>query len=244
MAQHSTSALDDQFPLHPQEIRSAALQAASRITARLARDDTDPAAATDVALDLAEKFETYIEYGTPTEVGGAPEDLWVKPGFFPPLDPEKVEAGRRKLMVALGMMTERYMDCSCPQCVEARRLRDEQRGRCDHCDKPYTGGSAGGGLPSQYWCDDHRPDDIGGPGYPADQDAPTPTPLPAIDLVDELAAALARANEERDTTQYPKWRPDAEAALVVFRERLLEMPGGTTVEDVFRSLFGNVGATQ
>jgi len=30
---------------------------------------------------------------------------------------------------------------------------------CDHCDKPQTGGAAGGGQPPEHWCDDHRPDE-------------------------------------------------------------------------------------
>lgn len=242
MAQHSTPALDDQFPLHPQEIRSAALQAAARIATRLAFADT----AADVTLSLAERFEDYISTGRtipwpaaldPRTVTTAPEPA--------PLTEEQLAAGGEKLMAALGLKasTPRVSGCSCYACTEARRLRARQIGRCDHCDKPFTGGSPDGGR-MRYWCDDHRPDEIGGPAYPADVDAPEPTPLPEIDLIDELAAALAKANSETDPSQYRLWRPDAAAALAVVRARIGNFPAATPAEDVYRALFGNVGAAQ
>ncbi len=40
-----------------------------------------------------------------------------------------------------------------------------ERATCDHCDQPWTGGAAGGfdadgqPLPTEWWCDDHRPAD-------------------------------------------------------------------------------------
>lgn len=47
----------------------------------------------------------------------------------------------------------------------------DRTGMCDHCDKPQTGGAAGGGISPEHWCDDHRPADW--PGSP-DTDAPEP----------------------------------------------------------------------
>lgn len=35
----------------------------------------------------------------------------------------------------------------------------DRTGLCDHCDKPQTGGAAGGGISPEHWCDDHRPDE-------------------------------------------------------------------------------------
>lgn len=35
----------------------------------------------------------------------------------------------------------------------------DRTGMCDHCDRPQTGGAAGGGISPEYWCDDHRPAD-------------------------------------------------------------------------------------
>lgn len=123
MTQHSTPALDDQFPLHPQEIRSAALQAAARITT-WTQYKTDDAGA--LALDLAARFESYIEYGSLTQDGDAtekPADQWVNPGVFIgsfTITPEKIEAGRKKLLAAI-----RGQECPCPECVRARKMLDE-----------------------------------------------------------------------------------------------------------------------
>lgn len=296
------AASGDEFPLlplHPQEIRSSALQAASRLASHLPYPDN----AADNALYLAARFETYIEYGSltqdTTEKG---DDLWVNPAVWAEsitLTPEKIEAGREKLMAAL------------------RSVVADRTGRCDHCDKPQTGGAAGGGISPEHWCDDHRPNDsafgswdddapeawepkvgdrvtvhanipsiadgtpatvdevfagirrasltidrltydasdVGRKGWHVDfaeispfTSDPEPTPAPAIELVDELAAALATANGENGPDYFEKWVPDAEVALTVFRERIGSMPqrieASEVYREVYRTLFGNVGANQ
>lgn len=49
----------------------------------------------------------------------------------------------------------------------------DRTGLCDHCDKPQTGGAAGGGISPEHWCDDHRPAEFGGM-------SPEPEPTVAV----------------------------------------------------------------
>ena len=59
----------------------------------------------------------------------------------------------------------------------------DRTGLCDHCDKPQTGGAAGGGISPEHWCDDHRPADSA-LDYSDDVDAPEPwTPRPGERVV-------------------------------------------------------------
>jgi len=49
----------------------------------------------------------------------------------------------------------------------------DRTGLCDHCEKPAYGGSVGGDLPAEWWCDDHRPAEFGGM-------SPEPEPTVAV----------------------------------------------------------------
>lgn len=110
----------------------------------------------------------------------------------------------------------------------------DRTGLCDHCDKQFTGGAAGGGQPPEHWCDDHRPADW--PGSP-DDEAPEPWEPKVGDRVQSQAPArlagtgtVARVD---DFGPYPVWvRLDSwseQVALAAHELRPLADPQPATV---------------
>lgn len=256
MAQHCTPELDDQFPLHPQEIRSAALQAAARTLADSLPDS-------DAVVNMAAKFETYIEYGRP-EAAAPVEDPWVNPGLWVgsiTITPEKIEAGREKLMAAIRNADSDPLPAAfVGATVRTTRYPYVETGVVGKIVRIDPGGDA------PYWVE---LDGVRGERamsssefelVPDDTDAPEPCDCPncteahrlrAVELdardaaiaypplKDDLAERLALANEVTDETEFPKWLPDADAAIGVFRERIGAMPSGLTARGVYLALFGD-----
>jgi len=116
---------------------------------------------------------------------------------------------------------------------------DARTGLCDHCDKPQTGGAGGGGLPPEHWCDDHRPDEIGGPLYPEDADASEPAEpeQPSSVGPKRLPYTIATAyrgwmDNQADVRGYEFAIADA------VRERLAQYPAETPASQVFADWFG------
>lgn len=72
----------------------------------------------------------------------------------------------------------------------------DREGLCDHCDKPQTGGAAGGGQPPEHWCDDHRPDEYEIDPAWFDDEPATPariTPLMQFSVIVDRNTAYAHS---------------------------------------------------
>lgn len=101
----------------------------------------------------------------------------------------------------------------------------DRTGLCDHCDKPQTGGAAGGGQPPEHWCDDHRPDDW--PGTPDDDtDALEPWEPRVGDRVtvhydDHSTASIADGTPGTVETVFPHIR---RASIMVDRTTTTDEP--------------------
>lgn len=224
MTEYSTNIFTDSVPLSPQEIRSAALHAASQVLPAyypgpdlLAEAD----ACGDAALHLAVRFEDYISTGRTIP-------------WPPALDPRAAQAPTLDVapfadeLDRVGSVLRATAEILREPDLEEGKGPVDRTGLCDHCDKPQTGGAAGGGLSPEHWCDDHRPEDWAPDYADQDPDGPSPhddTPIPDPttaypSLLADLAERLALANQETVESNYRLWNPDAKAAIDVFRERL------------------------
>lgn len=212
MTEYSTPIYNESLPLSAQEIRSAALQAASRC-----RPPGVVLQAGDL-IDVAQQFAVYIERG---------------------LEPSPAADQPSPINVFVTNVKSTLDRCGCDKCRTAARLLDElvdpapvQKPFMKPLPRivPLPGCTCQqcAGVPASPVTE----------AAPDDTDAPDP--LPASDtLRADLAERIARANEETNASLHPLWNPDADAAIAVFKERIGALPSSSTVVDVYVHLFGD-----